>query len=476
MAEIKLTGVKKTYLKLQVIHGVDVAIADGEFIVIVGPSGCGKSTLLRMIAGLETITEGEIAIGGRVVNEVEPKDRNIAMVFQNYALYPHMSVYENMSYGLRIRRMPPAEINERVQRAAKILELTGFLDRRPRQLSGGQRQRVAMGRALVRPKREDETSDRAGLANGHLYSQWHPFHAHRPATAAGDPRAPFDFRHYRDVFTKRCLANNSAGKASADQALDHERFSNIQPPLRVFKRHPAADTSASWRTIHFAFSENTHVAAVGVGAEQSFAKAAAEVGAVARGERGRARRYGDLDGGEERPGSGEELRGQRLDLRLGADRHGELESGCRRDAGQIDAAPGMRGLHPRLAVVLVVEHHDAEVRRPLRADGGQRPEPHEHLAVAGHHEYAAARLGEGQAEPGHGRAPHGRPEVEIEWGVPGRGHVVGRIAEAGDDEGIPAVTEDPDGDGAAVEGCGHFSKLFVPMTRWPMSTATAREE
>jgi sn-glycerol 3-phosphate transport system ATP-binding protein len=150
MAEIRLAGVRKTYLKLQVIHGVDVAIADGEFIVIVGPSGCGKSTLLRMIAGLETITAGEVSIGGRVVNDVEPKDRNIAMVFQNYALYPHMSVYENMSYGLRIRRMPPAEIRERVERAAKILELTSFLDRRPRQLSGGQRQRVAMGRAIVR--------------------------------------------------------------------------------------------------------------------------------------------------------------------------------------------------------------------------------------------------------------------------------------------------------------------------------------
>ena len=150
MAEIRLSGVKKTYLKLQVIHGVDVTIADGEFIVIVGPSGCGKSTLLRMIAGLETISEGEISIAGKRVNEVEPKDRNIAMVFQNYALYPHMSVYENMSYGLRIRRMPPAEINERVQRAAKILELSSFLERRPRELSGGQRQRVAMGRAIVR--------------------------------------------------------------------------------------------------------------------------------------------------------------------------------------------------------------------------------------------------------------------------------------------------------------------------------------
>ncbi|MGZ5106210.1 MAG: sn-glycerol-3-phosphate import ATP-binding protein UgpC, partial [Usitatibacter sp.] len=150
-AEISLRDVKKSYTReLRVIHGVTASIADGEFIVIVGPSGCGKSTLLRMIAGLETITEGEIAIGGKVVNDVEPKDRNIAMVFQNYALYPHMSVYENMSYGLRIRRMPPAEINERVQRAAKILELAGYLDRRPRQLSGGQRQRVAMGRAIVR--------------------------------------------------------------------------------------------------------------------------------------------------------------------------------------------------------------------------------------------------------------------------------------------------------------------------------------
>ena len=151
MAEISLKGVKKSYTsKLQVIHGVDVTIADGEFIVIVGPSGCGKSTLLRMIAGLETITEGKIAIGDRVVNDVEPKDRNIAMVFQNYALYPHMSVYENMSYGLRIRRMPPGEIEQRVQRAAKILELGAYLNRKPRELSGGQRQRVAMGRAIVR--------------------------------------------------------------------------------------------------------------------------------------------------------------------------------------------------------------------------------------------------------------------------------------------------------------------------------------
>ena len=151
MAEIKLSGVKKSYTKgTWVIHGVDVSIGDGEFIVIVGPSGCGKSTLLRMIAGLETITEGEIAIGGKVVNQVEPKDRNIAMVFQNYALYPHMSVYDNMSYGLRIRGFSKADIDTRVQRAAKILELGPFLARKPRELSGGQRQRVAMGRAIVR--------------------------------------------------------------------------------------------------------------------------------------------------------------------------------------------------------------------------------------------------------------------------------------------------------------------------------------
>ncbi|MCA0305628.1 MAG: sn-glycerol-3-phosphate import ATP-binding protein UgpC [Proteobacteria bacterium] len=151
MAQVHLRGVKKTYdNKVEVIHGIDMEIADGEFIVIVGPSGCGKSTLLRMVAGLERITGGEVAIGDRVVNNLEPKDRDIAMVFQNYALYPHMSVYENMAYGLKIRGMSKAEIDGRVQKAAKILELSALLERRPRQLSGGQRQRVAMGRAIVR--------------------------------------------------------------------------------------------------------------------------------------------------------------------------------------------------------------------------------------------------------------------------------------------------------------------------------------
>jgi sn-glycerol 3-phosphate transport system ATP-binding protein len=150
MAAVSFRDVRKSYGTQEVIHGVSVDVADGEFVVIVGPSGCGKSTLLRMVAGLEPISAGEIVIGDRVVNELEPKDRDIAMVFQNYALYPHMTVYDNMSYGLRIRGMSRPDIDARVQRAASILELKDFLQRKPRQLSGGQRQRVAMGRAIVR--------------------------------------------------------------------------------------------------------------------------------------------------------------------------------------------------------------------------------------------------------------------------------------------------------------------------------------
>ena len=150
MAALSFRDVKKSYAGLQVIHGVTTEVKDGEFVVIVGPSGCGKSTLLRMVAGLEAISSGEIEIGGRVVNQLEPKDRDIAMVFQNYALYPHMSVYENMSYGLRIKGFSRQEIETRVQKAAAILELKPFLQRKPGHLSGGQRQRVAMGRAIVR--------------------------------------------------------------------------------------------------------------------------------------------------------------------------------------------------------------------------------------------------------------------------------------------------------------------------------------
>ncbi|HMH62129.1 MAG TPA: sn-glycerol-3-phosphate import ATP-binding protein UgpC [Bradyrhizobium sp.] len=151
MANVTLRDVRKIYAGgFEAIKGINFEVGDGQFCVLVGPSGCGKSTLLRMVAGLETITGGDIDIGGRIVNQIEPAERDIAMVFQNYALYPHMSVYNNMAYGLRNRRMPEPEIDTRVQEAARILELGAMLDRKPRQLSGGQRQRVAMGRAIVR--------------------------------------------------------------------------------------------------------------------------------------------------------------------------------------------------------------------------------------------------------------------------------------------------------------------------------------
>ncbi len=150
MAEVSIQSLRKEYGNLEVIHGVDFDISDGSFAVLVGPSGCGKSTLLRMIAGLEAITSGNIRIGGRIVNSLPPSQRDIAMVFQNYALYPHKTVASNMAFSLRMRRMPKAEIKTRVDRAAEILGLTPYLDRYPRALSGGQRQRVAMGRAIVR--------------------------------------------------------------------------------------------------------------------------------------------------------------------------------------------------------------------------------------------------------------------------------------------------------------------------------------
>ena len=150
MATVTIREARKRYGTTEVLHGVNVDIEDGEFVILVGPSGCGKSTLLRMIAGLENITGGEIAISGRVVNNVAPKERDIAMVFQNYALYPHMSVRDNMAFALSIAKAPKALIDEKVSRAAQILGLTPYLNRYPRQLSGGQRQRVAMGRAIVR--------------------------------------------------------------------------------------------------------------------------------------------------------------------------------------------------------------------------------------------------------------------------------------------------------------------------------------
>src|SRR5881275_1669655 len=150
MAQVALRNIVKTFDRTPAVQGIDLDISDREFIVLVGPSGCGKSTTLRMIAGLEEATSGEIYIGDQLVNDVPPKDRDIAMVFQNYALYPHMTVYENMSFGLRLKKFPKPEIKERVEAAARILDITDLLARRPKQLSGGQRQRVAMGRAIVR--------------------------------------------------------------------------------------------------------------------------------------------------------------------------------------------------------------------------------------------------------------------------------------------------------------------------------------
>jgi multiple sugar transport system ATP-binding protein len=150
MADVRLRKIVKRYDEVEAVRGIDLDIADHEFVVLVGPSGCGKSTTLRMIAGLEDITAGEVLIGGDVVNDVPPKDRDIAMVFQNYALYPHMTVFQNMSFGLRLKRFPKKEIRKRVDEAARILGITELLDRKPKALSGGQRQRVAMGRAIVR--------------------------------------------------------------------------------------------------------------------------------------------------------------------------------------------------------------------------------------------------------------------------------------------------------------------------------------
>ncbi|MGE0083531.1 MAG: ABC transporter ATP-binding protein [Desulfococcaceae bacterium] len=150
MASVRLKNVVKQYGKIRVVHGISLDIAEKEFVVLVGPSGCGKSTTLRMVAGLEQISGGEIFIGERLVNDVAPKDRDAAMVFQNYALYPHMNVYKNMAFGLQIRKIPKKEIEERVNRAAEMLELSELLRRKPHELSGGQRQRVAMGRAIVR--------------------------------------------------------------------------------------------------------------------------------------------------------------------------------------------------------------------------------------------------------------------------------------------------------------------------------------
>ena len=150
MSGVLLESIVKAYGSIEVVHGIDLEVAEKEFVVLVGPSGCGKSTTLRMIAGLEDITAGQISIDDRIVNRIAPKDRDVAMVFQNYALYPHLKVFENIAFGLRIRKEPKAHIQKTVEEVSEILGLTPYLDRRPAELSGGQRQRVAMGRAIVR--------------------------------------------------------------------------------------------------------------------------------------------------------------------------------------------------------------------------------------------------------------------------------------------------------------------------------------
>ena len=161
MATVTIKDAVKIYSgNVQALHGISIEIKDGELIVIVGPSGCGKSTMLRIIAGLETVTSGDVHINGEWVNRKEPADRDIAMVFQNYALYPHMSVYQNMAYGLKNRKTPKDEIERRVRETARILELEDYLERKPKELSGGQRQRVAMGRAIVREIRRASCRER----------------------------------------------------------------------------------------------------------------------------------------------------------------------------------------------------------------------------------------------------------------------------------------------------------------------------
>ena len=186
MAAVSLNNLHKTFDRTEAVRGVDLEIAKNEFLVLVGPSGCGKSTILRMIAGLEDITEGNIKIEGKIVNDIPPKDRDIAMVFQSYALYPHMTVHENMSFGLRLRKYSKDEINKRVLDAAKILSISELLNRKPRQLSGGQRQRVAMGRAIVRDPQvflfDEPLSNLDAKMRGQMRTEIKKLHQHLKTT------------------------------------------------------------------------------------------------------------------------------------------------------------------------------------------------------------------------------------------------------------------------------------------------------
>ena len=214
MASVTLDNVKKVYAGgVEAVKGVSLAVPDGSFTVLLGPSGCGKSTLLRMIAGLETISAGTISIGGKVVNEVEPADRDIAMVFQNYALYPHMRVYDNMAYGLRNRGTPKDEIERRVQEAARLLAIGDFLKRRPRALSGGQRQRVAMGRAIVREPQAFLFDEPLSNLDAKLRVQMR----HRDPPPAQPPEGDLDLRHARSG------RGDDAGRPGRGHEQGHDR-------------------------------------------------------------------------------------------------------------------------------------------------------------------------------------------------------------------------------------------------------------
>ena len=266
MASVTLQNVKKVYAGgVEAVKGVSLTIPDGSFTVLLGPSGCGKSTLLRMIAGLETVSGGEVSIGGKVVNEMEPADRDIAMVFQNYALYPHMSVYDNMAYGLRNRGVAKPDIERRVAEAAKLLAIDTFLKRKPRELSGGQRQRVAMGRAIVREPQaflfDEPLSNLDAKLRVQMRAEIRRLHNRLKATSIFVTHDQVEAMTLADMVVvmnarpHRADRRADAGLSPAGDALrgDLHRLAGHEPDARArsWRRassRPPAGASALWRT------------------------------------------------------------------------------------------------------------------------------------------------------------------------------------------------------------------------------------
>ena len=260
MAEVALRGVAKRYGKVEVIHGIDLDIRHGEFTVFVGPSGCGKSTLLRMVAGLEPISDGEVRIAGRRVNELPPRQRDIAMVFQDYALYPHKTLFENMAFGLRLRKTAEDEIQRRVMNAARLLRIDHMLDRRPAALSGGQRQRVAIGRAIVREPQvflfDEPLSNLDAQLRNEMRSEIKRLHQRLGATIINAIRptpelAPWmstfsSFFRRPAVISALCIVCKATGRVVASSKL-------ILPCAGIFVARPASVTTYSasaWRAEH----------------------------------------------------------------------------------------------------------------------------------------------------------------------------------------------------------------------------------